>query len=86
MRGGSSVFCENIGSVGHKQVRSLIQSAAKNVKPNTDDPYITPGPGKLFAATDNAFWSGTGTTVFYKPTAASGSFRVPSGKMMMRLP
>lgn len=35
-----------------------------------------PAPTVTFLTTNNTFWPGTGTTVFYKATAANGSFRV----------
>ncbi|HVQ60401.1 MAG TPA: hypothetical protein VMS60_16000 [Solirubrobacterales bacterium] len=35
-----------------------------------------PPPTVTFSGTNNAFWPGTGTTIFYKATAANGSFRV----------
>ncbi len=36
-------------------------------------------PVLSFAALINAYWSGTGTTVFYRPGAASGGFQVSAG-------
>jgi chitobiase/beta-hexosaminidase-like protein len=35
-----------------------------------------PAPTLSFSALTNAFWSGTGTTVFYRPGAGSGGFQV----------
>jgi hypothetical protein len=40
------------------------------------DATAPPGPTLSFSALTNAFWSGAGTTVFYRPGAGSGGFQV----------
>jgi hypothetical protein len=40
------------------------------------DASAPPVPALGFSAFTNAFWSGTGTTVFYRPGASSGGFQV----------
>jgi hypothetical protein len=35
-----------------------------------------PAPTVSFSALNNVFWSGTGTTIFFKPSATSGSFKL----------
>lgn len=40
------------------------------------DTLAPPAPTLAFSGLSSAFWSGAGTTVFYKPTAPSGSFKV----------
>ncbi|MDX6676000.1 MAG: hypothetical protein QOE31_52, partial [Solirubrobacteraceae bacterium] len=40
------------------------------------DATAPPVPGLGFSALDNAYWSGTGSAIFYRPGAASGAFKV----------
>lgn len=40
------------------------------------DATAPPAPALSFSALTNAFWSGVGTTVFYRPGASSGGFQV----------
>lgn len=40
------------------------------------DASAPPAPALSFSALTNAFWSGAGTTVFYRPGASSGGFQV----------
>jgi hypothetical protein len=40
------------------------------------DTAVPTAPALSFSALTNAFWSGTGSTVFYRPGAASGGFQV----------
>lgn len=55
------------------KVGNLTSYVSQDVKVDATPP---PAPALSFSALSNAYWSGTGTAVFYRPGAAGGGFQL----------
>jgi hypothetical protein len=55
------------------KVGNLTAYVSQDIKVDATSP---PAPALSFSALSNAYWSGTGTAVFYRPSAGSGGFQL----------
>jgi hypothetical protein len=74
VRGGHAEYADSVGDEGTPEVRTLIACKSKTKEPFFGDPFVAPGPGHLFAATDDGIYDVTaGGSLSAKVLTLSGA-------------